>query len=216
MTTKLLQVTLKYIRVQSLSQLNVVLLVLDTVILATLMTRQRSFPNILIAGTPGTGKSSLVQELMSSHDISQHIHHIDVSEYVKEHSLHEGLDGELDSYVIDDDALIDHLKENVVKPRIKNGGIIFDYHDSDFIPPEWIDRVYVLRTDNTKLYDRLKSRGYNETKLRNNLEAEIFQTILDQAKDAFTDVVELQSNTKEDLASNTDLIRQYILSSKKE
>lgn len=176
------------------------------------MAKQRQLPNILIAGTPGTGKTSLVQELLSHASLSQIIHHVDISAYVKEHSLHEGIDDQLDSLVIDEDALIDHLKESVVTPRLSTGGILFEYHGCDFLPSEWIDRVFVLRTENSKLYDRLTTRGYNDTKLHNNLEAEIFQTILDEAREAFSDVVELQSNSKEDLAVNIEQVKKYILS----
>lgn len=39
-----------------------------------------------------------------------------------------------------------------------DGGIIIDYHGCDFFPERWFDIVFVLRTDNTNLYNRLESR----------------------------------------------------------
>lgn len=38
------------------------------------------------------------------------------------------------------------------------GGNIVDYHSSDFFPERWFDIVFVLRTDNTTLFDRLSNR----------------------------------------------------------
>lgn len=38
------------------------------------------------------------------------------------------------------------------------GGIIVDYHGCDFFPEHWFDAVFVLKTDNTILYDRLQAR----------------------------------------------------------
>lgn len=39
-----------------------------------------------------------------------------------------------------------------------SGGVIIDYHGCDFFPERWFDIVFVLRTDNTVLYDRLSER----------------------------------------------------------
>lgn len=38
------------------------------------------------------------------------------------------------------------------------GGVIIDYHGCDFFPERWFQIVFVLRTDNTNLYNRLESR----------------------------------------------------------
>lgn len=39
-----------------------------------------------------------------------------------------------------------------------DGGVIIDYHGCDFFPERWFHIVFVLRTDNTNLYNRLESR----------------------------------------------------------
>ena len=41
---------------------------------------------------------------------------------------------------------------------MEEGGNIVDYHGCDFFPERWFDRVVVLQTDNTVLYDRLSRR----------------------------------------------------------
>ena len=41
---------------------------------------------------------------------------------------------------------------------MSEGGNAVEYHSSDFFPERWFDAVFVLRTDNTILYDRLQQR----------------------------------------------------------
>lgn len=45
-----------------------------------------------------------------------------------------------------------------LEDKMGDGGIIIDYHGCDFFPERWFDIVFVLRTDNTNLYNRLESR----------------------------------------------------------
>jgi len=49
--------------------------------------------------------------------------------------------------------LIDEMEDGMGQ-----GGKIVDYHGCDFFPERWFDIVFVLRTDNTVLYDRLAYR----------------------------------------------------------
>ena len=49
--------------------------------------------------------------------------------------------------------VIDELED-----RMSQGGNVVDYHSCDFFPERWYDIVFVLRTDNTVLYNRLEHR----------------------------------------------------------
>ncbi len=49
--------------------------------------------------------------------------------------------------------VIDELEE-----QMGEGGNIVDYHGCEFFPERWFDIVFVLRTDNTALYQRLEHR----------------------------------------------------------
>jgi adenylate kinase len=55
-------------------------------------------------------------------------------------------------------------------------------------------------------------RGYTGKKLEDNVQCEIFQTILDEARDSYKiEIVhELPSNTPEDLEDNLDKISAWI------
>lgn len=45
-----------------------------------------------------------------------------------------------------------------LEDMMEEGGIIVDYHGCDFFPERWFDRVVVLQTENSILYDRLSKR----------------------------------------------------------
>ncbi len=99
-------------------------------------------------------------------------------------------------------------------------------------PQSWIDLVVVLRTDSTLLYDRLASRyvrygtteisvsltsfyrDYPEHKLQENLDSEIMQVLLEEARESYDAeiVVELRSDGTKDIESNVERIEMWIKS----
>jgi len=66
-------------------------------------TADRTAPVIVLCGTPGTGKSTTAQLLVSESPIP--LRHINVGDLVKEKGLHEGYDPEWQSYNVDDDKV---------------------------------------------------------------------------------------------------------------
>ena len=62
------------------------------------------------------------------------------------------------------------------------------------------------------------NRNYPDAKISNNMECEIFQTILDEAREAFEEdvVMELSSNTTEEHTTNLDKLVSWINDWKKE
>lgn len=70
----------------------------------------------------------------------------------------------------------------------------------------------VLRTDSTKLYDRLKARNYLEQKLQDNLDSEIMEVLLDEARESYDEeiVVELRSDEADDIEVNVGRIKTWI------
>ena len=59
----------------------------------------------------------------------------------------------------------------------------------------------MLRAKTDVLFDRLTERGYSEKKRGENLEAEIMQVVLDEARESYEEdiVQELPSNTVEEM-----------------
>ena len=156
----------------------------------------RRLPNVLITGTPGCGKTTFCQALVAQESA---LRAVDVGALVRDKQLHTGWDDEYQTYVLDEERLLDELED-----EMEVGGRVVEYHSAELFPERWFDLVLVLRVDNSVLYSRLETRGYSERKLQDNVEAEIMQVILDEAREAYREeiVIELPSNTIEDIEAN--------------
>lgn len=101
---------------------------------------------------------------------------------------------------------------------MSKGGNIVDYHSAELFPERWFDIVFVLRTSNKILYDRLTARGYQGKKLEDNIDCEIFQTILEEAKSSYREEIvhELSSNTPEEIEENVNRTCQWVEQWKKD
>ncbi|KAK9769029.1 putative AAA domain-containing protein [Seiridium cardinale] len=163
----------------------------------------RTEPNIVITGTPGVGKTTHCEVLAERTGLR----HLSVNQIVKDKEAHEGWDDEFQSWVVDGDKLLDAMEDDAAK-----GGCIIDWHACDLFPERWVDLVVVLRTDSTVLYDRLKSRKYPEAKLQENLDSEIMEVLLQEARDSYDEqiVVELKSDDSDQMESNVDRIESWV------
>jgi adenylate kinase len=65
-------------------------------------------PNILITGTPGTGKSTLAEMLQDSCPI---LSHLNISEIIKQRKLGDRYNAEWDTWEFDDDKVSPSLGE---------------------------------------------------------------------------------------------------------
>jgi len=71
--------------------------------------------------------------------------------------------------------------------------------------------ILVLRANTDVLFDRLGERGYSDKKRSENLECEIMQVVLQEAKECYEEQIvhEVPSNTLEELESNVERIDQW-------
>jgi adenylate kinase len=160
-------------------------------------------PNILITGTPGTGKTQTAQQAAERTGLN----HVNVGELIKANSCYEETDESFDTKMIDDDKVCDLLE-----PIIEEGGCIVDFHSCELFPERWFELVLVLRANTQVLFDRLTERNYNDKKKNENIECEIMQVVLEEARESYDPnmVHELQSNDLNDLDSNIERIAQWL------
>ena len=112
------------------------------------------------------------------------------------------MDDEHDALLLDEDKVVDALD-----PLLAAGGVVVDYHGSDFFPVRFFDAVLVLTTDTAVLWDRLEARGYGEAKIRENVQCEIMRVCADEAEGAYPGdgVVRVApSNCVEDMDANVE------------
>jgi adenylate kinase len=97
------------------------------------------------------------------------------------------------------------------KAAEENQGIVADFHACELFPERWFDLVLVLRASTDVLFDRLTKRGYNEKKRSENMEAEIMQVVLEEARESYDHEIvhEVPSNTVEDMENNVERVAQW-------
>ncbi|KAB8232174.1 DUF1671-domain-containing protein [Aspergillus alliaceus] len=169
-----------------------------------LKTIMRTSPNVIITGTPGVGKTVHCEQLAQDTGLR----HLSINQVAKDRGCFETYDDELETWIVDEDKLLDAIEDEILQ-----GGLLIDWHACDLFPKSWIDLVVVLRCPSTSiLFDRLSSREYKQVKLQENLDAEIFGVLFEEAREAFDEeiVVELTSEKDDDVENNCARISTWI------
>lgn len=125
------------------------------------------------------------------------------------HKLYSSWNEEFNVPEFDDDMLIDFIDLHY---KIDQGGLLFDFHSSDFFPIRYFDLVVLLRCDNTPLHDRLAQRGYAPNKILENIDCEILEVTHDEVFEAYdpTIILELANNVPEDVEKNIGTILKWL------
>lgn len=135
---------------------------------------------IIITGTPGTGKSTLARKLSKKLNAK----HISVHELIKKEKIAESYDRKKQCYVVDtkklNKLLINKIKE-CKKEKTKLA--IIDSHLSHYLPKKYVDLCIVTKCYLKELQKRLKRKKYSNAKIRENLDCEIFDVCLNEAKE---------------------------------
>jgi len=136
---------------------------------------------IALTGTPGTGKTSLAEELRSrGHTV------LDLNKHIVDKGLRGERDDARDTYSVDVDSLDVSLDEYRTDDLV-----IIEGHIAHCVG---CDMAVVLRCEPDILAERLRSRGYSEEKTRENVQAEVLDVILCEAVEAVPTVCEVDSS----------------------
>jgi adenylate kinase len=129
---------------------------------------------IIVTGSVCTGKTTLAKKLSKLLKYK----YLDVNQLIKKHNLREKYDRKLHSYPVD----IKKLNKILIKEIKENKDLIIDSHLSHYLPKKYVGLCIVTICKLSELRKRLEKRKYPNTKIQGNLEAEIFQTCLIEAK----------------------------------
>ena len=151
---------------------------------------------VAITGTPGTGKSTVADELRSRGYTV-----VDLKRHIIENGLMGDLDEERDTHEVDLDALNDSLEVYHGEGLTFMEGHLSHYMDCS--------TIIVLRCSPQVLARRLRERGYSERKVRENVQSEILDVILCEATDGEIPVFEIDS-TGLDVAGTADAIEKIV------
>lgn len=135
----------------------------------------KSHKVIVVSGTPGTGKTFIAKRLAKQLNYK----YIDVNKVIKSYNLIVGYDRQRKCFIVDVDKLTKALTE-IIKSM---SGVIIDSHLSHYLNPSYVDLCIITKCDLKELKRRLEKRGYSEEKVRENLDAEIFDICFIEAKE---------------------------------
>lgn len=135
---------------------------------------------IIITGTPGTGKTKTAKQIAKNNKFK----YLDVNRIINENNLKEKYDRERQTYEVDIKKLNKVLIKRIIEEKKKGAkGLVIDSHLSHYLKPKYVDLCIVTKTALKKLKNRLEKRGYSKRKIRENLDAEIFDVCLNEAKE---------------------------------
>ena len=138
-----------------------------------------SMKTIIVGGTPGTGKTTLAKRLAKK----LNFHYLDVNEIIEKYNISEGYDKKRDTKIIDTKKLNLALTKEIRNFKQSKEGIIIDSHLSHHLPKKYVDLCIVTKCNLKEMENRLKKKKYSKSKIRENLDAEIFDVCLNEAKE---------------------------------
>jgi adenylate kinase len=124
---------------------------------------------VAITGIPGTGKTTLVENFRSKGYKT-----IDLHQIIDENKMACGYDQDRDNHEIDLEKVDKYLKEQFNNDQ-KTEITFIDSHLSHNL--SFIDMIIILRCRPKDLELRLKQKGFNDSKIHENLEAEAVDVI---------------------------------------
>ena len=129
---------------------------------------------IIISGTPGTGKSTLARLLAKQ----LNFHHLNLKPILKK--IHEKYDRKKQCYIVDTKKLNREITK-AIKQSKQN--LIISSHLTHHLPKKYVNLCIITKCSNLKtLKKRLQKRKYSKKKIEENLECEIFDVCLNEAK----------------------------------
>lgn len=170
-------------------------------------------PVILISGTPGTGKSTILNDLKK---LYSSINVLNISDLVKMENLHDGYDSEFDTYIINDRKTRKRLIKLIPQLSV-SGPVLIECHSCGLFDKDELEnlvtKVLVLTCSTESLHDRLELRGYSKKKIGENLECEIMRVCAEEAGEVFRGdgvVVEMENDVETDRGKILDYICDII------
>ncbi|MFB6071308.1 MAG: adenylate kinase family protein [Halanaeroarchaeum sp.] len=121
---------------------------------------------LAVTGTPGTGKTTATDRLQTASSV------VHLNEVIESEGLYTDVDEERESLIADLDAIGDRLAD-------RDDGVV-ESHLAHYLD---VDAVVVLRCEPTVLVTRLRDRGVDDAKARENAESEALDVILAEAVD---------------------------------
>lgn len=134
---------------------------------------------IIVTGTPGTGKTALSKKLAKK----LAFRYLDVGSIIKKCNFSEDYDEKRKTHIVDAKKLNRELVREIMNCKKTEKGVIIDSHLSHHLPKKYVDLCIVTKCNLRVLEKRLRKKKYFKAKIRENMDVEIFDVCLNEAKE---------------------------------
>jgi adenylate kinase len=144
---------------------------------------------LVVTGSVGSGKSTIARALADKLKLK----YLDVNLLIEQNNLRGKYLDKFDSYEVDVKKLNLFLVKLIKKSKFN---LIIDSHLGHYLNPKYVDYCIVCKCDLSVLKKRLFYRGYSKLKIRENLDCEIFDVCLIEAKENKHGVIVVSTSKK--------------------
>ena len=155
---------------------------------------------IIVTGSVCTGKTTIAKFLAKKLKLK----YIDVNRLIKENKLYESYNKKFQSYEVD----VKKLNKFFIKLIKNKNNLILDSHMSHYLPKKCVDYCVICKCELKELKKRLKFRKYSEDKIRENLDAEIFEVCQIEALENKHNVIVVDTTKKNFNKSLNEIIKK--------
>ena len=129
----------------------------------------------LVTGTPGVGKTTVSQILA----VKLRALHVDIARIVRGEKITSGYDERRQTLIADTNKLAKRVQQ--ITSESSKTVIIDGHYATDIVPRKQVTKVFVLRCHPRELRKRMEERGFQGSKIKENLAAEILDVCLADA-----------------------------------
>ena len=161
---------------------------------------------IIITGSVCTGKTALAKIIAEKLGFQ----YFDLNTLIKKNKIYDSYDKSDKCYIVDQKKLskflneffqkklegiqkIKHNKIKIKKLKKNHTSYVLDGHLSHYLTPKIADLCIVTKCDIKVLNKRLNKRGYSKKKVKDNLEAEIFDVCFTEAKELGHNIITIDT-----------------------
>ncbi len=143
--------------------------------------------SIIVTGTPGTGKTTVARWISKKYSLF----YVDVHHLIKKSRCYESYSRKDKCYEVSVPKLVNILR-NVIASHSR--GTVIDSHLSHYLPSNLVDLCIVTRAPLPVIHKRLIIRKYSKSKIRDNLDAEIFEVCLTEAEEKRHSIIQIDTS----------------------
>jgi len=155
---------------------------------------------VIISGTPGTGKTTIARKIAAMHKLK----YIAGESLIRKYALSEGYDPLRKCKIVNPNKFSKAMKQVISSLSKETKGVVFDSHLSHVLSSKVVDHCIITKCKLSVLKKRLVKRKYAQKKIRENLDAEIFDVCYMEA---------LEKGHKVRIVDTTTAINPKVISS---